>query len=67
MAIEIKTQNLFPVRRDKQIASSITYGTGSGGGGGVIDASIDLSNYLDFICDSPDRKDLNISIWNLPI
>lgn len=63
MAIEIKTQNLFPVRRDKQIASSITYGTGSGGGGGVIDASIDLSNYalISYVDSSLIARDLNIS------
>jgi len=63
MAIDIKTQSLFPVRRDKQIASSITYGKGSGGGGGVIDASIDLSNYalISYVDSSLLARDLNIS------
>lgn len=47
MVINISSQNLFPVRRDKQIApstGSISYG--SSGGGGSVDSSIDLSGYI---------------------
>jgi len=43
MAIDIKTQNLFPVRRDKQIASNISYSSGTGGSSA--DVSINLSDY----------------------
>jgi hypothetical protein len=43
MAIDIKTQNLFPIRRDKQIASKISYSSGTGGSSA--DVSINLSDY----------------------
>ena len=46
MAIEIKTQTLFPVRRDKQIATSINYSAGSGGAGSFMDSSIDLTGLI---------------------
>lgn len=46
MAIDIKTQGLFPVRRDKQIATSSGIATyGSGGGGSLV---IDLSSYTTY-------------------
>jgi hypothetical protein len=48
MAIDIKTQSLFPVRRDKQIPQIIIgSGTSSGGAsGGSYDSSINLTGYL---------------------
>lgn len=57
MAINISSQNLFPVRRDKQIAPStgaISYG--SGGGGGSVDSSIDLSGYIT-------EASINVGSW----
>lgn len=57
MAINISSQNLFPVRRDKQIAPStgaISYG--SGGGSGSVDSSIDLSGYIT-------EASINVGSW----
>ena len=58
MAIDIKTQSLFPVRRDKQIPQTVIgNGTSSGGAsGGTYDSSIDLADYLT-------EASLNIGGW----
>jgi hypothetical protein len=47
MAIDIQSQSLLPVRRDKQIPSSTgTISVGGGIGGGGTDSSIDLTGVL---------------------